>query len=379
MDGRIASKPLIEELEEYLLRHWLELPTSSRRPVRLSFLAQGTGVSKLVLFVFNDSVRLPSLVLKLPRHPAHAQRLLAETSTVSRVRAELPAELARSLPGPFRVAHLGGQPVIIEPYLQGQPVEALIPACRPLNPHMTHTLLCTAARWLVEAQNHAPSRAAPLDARTVYDHFVSPVQEARSYSRLSKAEDAYLSDLADLAQQDGVELPLFLYHGDFRAGNLLLADEHLSVLDWEFSRPLAPPLLDWFSFAFRLYCQSIGLADVDGPMSLYRAAFEHVFLTRNWFSERVAEHTLEICRALRVNPSAVPVLLGLFVVENINKFRGFLEERAGHDYVYLLQDEPQAGASFRDQLRRQAYVGLLDLLAERTLLAQGRHLPEHPR
>ncbi len=198
----------------------------------------------------------------------------------------------------------------------------------------------------------------------MYDHFVSPVREARRCSRLSRAEDAYLSELTDRAQEAGPELPLYLHHGDFRTGNLLLSDGILSVLDWEFSRALAPPLLDWFSFAFRLYCQSVGLADIDGSRPEYRAAFEHVFLSHNWLSDRVAAYTLECCHALHVGPAAVPLLLGLFVVENINKFREFLQERADHDYLYLLQDAMDSPTSFRNRLQRQAYVELLELLAE---------------
>ena len=47
------------------------------------------------------------------------------------------------------------------------------------------------------------------------------------------------------------------------------------------------------------------------------------------------------CRALHVNPWAVPVLLGLFVVENINKFRRLLEERAGHVLLSIPDDREE--------------------------------------
>jgi hypothetical protein len=361
----LAAKPLVEELEGYLLEHWTELPTANRPPGGLSFLAQGTGVSKVVLFVFDDKARVPRLVVKLPRHPRRAQRLLAETDTVNRLRAELPAELAHALPGPIRVAYVGGQPVTIEPALHGQPIDGLIPSGRALSPGITDMLLGSAVRWLVDIQRHAPNVAPPLDTHAVYDHFVLPIEEARSQSHLSHAEHDVLCELADLARQSAPQLPLYVYHGDFRAGNLLLVDGQLTALDWEFSRPLAPPLLDWFSFAFRLYCQSVGLPDIDGSAPAYRAAFERVFLAHNWFSERVAEHTLECCRSLGVDVSAVPLLLGQFVVENINKFRAFLEERACDDYLYLLRNVPEASSTFRNQIRRQAYVELVELVGKR--------------
>jgi hypothetical protein len=155
-------------------------------------------------------------------------------------------------------------------------------------------------------------------------------------------------------------LPLFLYHGDFRPGNVLLNDRRIAVLDWEFSRVLAPPLLDWFSFAFRLKCRAMDLPDIDGPLEGYRSAFREVFLEKTWYSELVAGYTRSYCRELGVDQQFVPLLLGLFMVTNINKFHAFLLDRVDRGYLYLLTN---GSSSFERRLRRQAYVSLIESLA----------------
>jgi Phosphotransferase enzyme family len=354
---------VVAGLEHCIQQDWDELAVCGPRPRGIEYFAQATGVTKMVVFLFLDGRARPTLVAKVARDPSQNERLRAETETIARVRAQLPDDLAATLPGPIYLTHLAHQTVTIEPFLPGHHMDALIPSARPLRPAVARDVLGRALRWLVGVQREVGRLATPLDNASRVELLVTPIHAARQCSDLTHAEAAYLNELEEGACRAASRLPLYLYHGDFRLGNILVGDGRLHVLDWDFSRPLAAPLLDWFSFAFRLYSRSLALPDIDGPLPLYRQAFQAVFLADNRFSRCLAESTLEYCDQLGVPRSLVSLLLGLFVVDNINKFFNFLDARAQTDHLYLLRGSPLAEASFRAQLRRQAYVWFLSDLA----------------
>jgi hypothetical protein len=254
--------------------------------------------------------------------------------------------------------------VVIEPVLAGQPMDSWIRPDRPLDRTTTNAHVALAHDWLVQIQREAPHRRGPLDADLIRRHFLEPLEAVRLRADLKAEEEGYVDQLAQAADSlEGAEIPLYLYHGDFRAGNILVNESHIAVLDWQFSRPLAPPLLDWFSFVFRFYSHAMALPDIDGRLETYRTAFHRVFFSHSWFSALVMDYTRAQCRALGVDEAFLSLLLGMFVVTNINKFHTFLTERAERGYLYLLRGAPTSDRSFREQLRRQAYVWLLGELA----------------
>jgi hypothetical protein len=209
-----------------------------------------------------------------------------------------------------------------------------------------------------------------LSAEALQRHCLDPLETLRHQTELTAEEDQYVSQLVERAQAlEGQRLPLLLYHGDFRAGNILVNRDRIAVLDWEFSCKQALPLLDWFSFVFRVYSRSMNLPDIDGSLATYRAVFRDVFFEHNWFSRLVVKYTQTYCKALAINQAHVPLLFDFFVVANINKFYTFLAARSSRSYMYLLRDAPSADKPYRQQLRRQAYAYLLgDLAANRDAL-----------
>jgi hypothetical protein len=112
----------------------------------------------------------------------------------------------------------------------------------------------------------------------------------------------------------------------------------------------------------------VQLPDIDGSLEKYRAAFHEVFFARNWFSELVADYTRAYCKALHVTDAYIPLLFSLFVVNNVNHFHSFLTQRARRGYLYLLRGAPSSGQSWKQQVRRQAYVWLLGDIAVRPTL-----------
>ena len=355
---------MLSRLEEYLLANWDQLPGGGARPGRLSFLGQATGVSKACFFAFADDEPSPRYIVKIPRSPFYNEGLMQEVRTIKRLRTTVSEDIRATLPGPMHVVRLSGHCVVVEPVIPGQPMDSLIRPDKPLDRSRTNVLMALAHGWLMQIQQEAPHRKGTLDAGMISEHILEPLSAASVSADLTTAEEDYIDYLRRIARTlEGQDMPLYLYHGDFRAGNILVDGGRVAVLDWEFSRPLAPPLLDWFSFVFRLYGRAKNLPDIDGSLEAYRSAFHQVFFARNWFSGMVTDYTRACCETLGVNMAFLPLLFGLFVVTNINKFHAFLTERAERGYLYLLRGAPTSNRPYQQQLRRQAYVWLLDDLA----------------
>ena len=351
---------MLLQLEKYLLSAWKHLPNAGPTPKYVSFLGQATGVSKACFFVFADDERSPRYIAKLPRSPVYNEELLREIVTIERLRATVPSKLQSTIPGPMHTVQLSGHWVVIEPVLPGRPMDSLLLSDGSLDPAATATQIALAHQWLIEMQREVPHRNGRMDATTIQQHFIRPVTTMQVNNDLTANEALYVERLVrDLRALEGHVLPLYLYHGDFRPGNILVERDRIAVLDWQFSRPLAPPLLDWFSFVFRLYSGSVRLPDMNGSLQEYRAVLHQVFFARNWFSELIAEYTKKYCEALRIDQGCLSILFGLFVVNNVNHFHRFLSDRATRGYLYLLGGAPTSCRSWKEQVRRQAYVWLL--------------------
>jgi hypothetical protein len=136
-------------------------------------------------------------------------------------------------------------------------------------------------------------------------------------------------------------------------------------LDWQFGQLRGLPLLDWFEFAFRYYCEAGGLEEITGDHDRYRAAFADVFLGAHPYTGLVRDETVRVAAALGVADRHLNLLLTLWLVDNTNKYLRFLGERAQRGYLFLMQTPPGGPhQGYRQQLRRQVYPCLLGQLAQ---------------
>ena len=353
-------------LENYVIAHWNQLPDPGPVPGRISLLGQATGVSKVCIFIFVDGETSPRYVVKVPRSPAYNEELMHEVTAVQDLREKVSQTLRATLPGPLHVAQVSDHWIVVEPVIPGRPMESLIKSDRPLDRGQIARLMDLAFEWLVSIQLEAMRFREPLDAYQIRQHFLDPMMAARTVSQLSVEEQNYLDRQSFVARElEGHRLPLNLYHGDFAPGNILLDGSRIAVLDWQFSRRFAPPLLDWFRFVFRVYGRAAGLPDIDGSLDEYRSAFDQVFFARNWYSGLVSDYTRTYCRIMGIDLEHISLLFCMFLVSSIVKYQAFLSKRAGRGYLYLLEGIPASDQSFRQRLRRQAYVWLLGELAAR--------------
>lgn len=275
----------------------------------------GSGRGQLVLFPFPRGDVEPSAVVKVrARRGAGPETedgpLRAEGRTLRDLRAQLPGEMAATLPRPLGWEASAGAERLMLSRLPGRPAYGEMQnRLRPGRCVGTH--FRAAGPWLArfhEATRHPERRFRP-----------GPEDRSR-VRRLTDAtgqgEPSWYRELCELLDDD--PLPLAAAHGDFWARNLLLAEPRAGpgpelpagVVDWEHFRAVAPPFEDLFHFAV-----SYG---ANYPWRRYRRlplpeAFRRTFCRENRLARAVREYVLGYGRRTGRSPRLLDRLFRLYV------------------------------------------------------------------
>ena len=372
---------LLPELLAYLQDQWTALFPGARRPRSLSYTLQGTGVGKLIVFVLAAGEARPRCILKIPRSRRENDSLAHEHWMISELRRRRGSAGDAELPAPLAAPVVQGWQVVVEKMLPGSLFSSVVPMGEHFTLPVARQHLRQVRQWLVTWQRAAHPETAPLTAGDIKALLVGPIQEVQRTTELRPHELIFLDQLGQRAEGlVGRRLPLGFVHGDLRPGNILCVGERLCVLDWQFAQMRALPLLDWFEFGYRYYCDAASLEEITGDHDAYRATFADVFLGAHPYAKLLAEETAAIAEQLDVPPDLLDLLLAMWLVDNSNKYLRFLSDRAEHGYLYLMQNPPGGPfRGFRQQLRRQVYPCLLGQLAQSRGLSRLTHTPDSVR
>jgi hypothetical protein len=270
-----------------------------------------------------------------------------------------------TLPEPVAAPIIQGWQVVVEQMLPGSLFSSMVPVGKRLKLQKAGQHLRAIRAWLVAAHKAVHPHSAPLGRDDVDELFAQPIARARRDMEWNEREKRHLDWAHDAARGlIGKRLPISFVHGDLRPGNILVWHGQIRVIDWQFGQMRALPMLDWFEFAYRYYCDAIGLAEITGDHDAYGTAFDNVFRGAHPYSPLLAEETATYMRSAGVPHEHLELLLTMWLVDNCNKYLHFLNDRAEHGYLFLMQNPPGgAQRSFRQQLRRQVYPSLLGQLA----------------
>ena len=335
------------------------------RPKELTFLVQGTGVTKLCFYIFPDNSSQPRWVARIARSPRDNKIIDHEYELIGFIREGGSSYVLETVPGPLLTTEITGHSVGIEPFHRGQSMDGLIAQNADHARRDVREYIDLAVEWLLRCQKDVPGNQGKLKLDQIETYLLGPIKHLRLQSDLTDVEEAYLDRLEQqINSLSNIPLPLAFTHGDFRPGNILLDDGDIHVLDWEFGARLAPPLLDIFHFLSRTYARYHGLEEIDGYLEDYLTAFEQLFFENGEWAHLAAEIVDNAADALGVDHQWIRPLFALFLVEEANKLRRFLSQRSEIGYPYLLRSrEYQIPKSYRDRLARQKYVWLLGHLA----------------
>lgn len=220
---------------------WTALGLDGSRPERLAPLVVGhrrptTGMATVLLFRTGD--RSPSVVAKLPRYGPTGEPLRREAVTLERVRGAiavgaLASAVRGAIPRPLGLHDVDGTEVLLQTGMPGAHLVAATASGR-LHPARFARRLDLILDWCLELQ------AASARQVTVDDALVAGKLEPLAAEGLAAMDaDPRVAALLDRCLETtaglrGTALPLVVCHGDYWAGNIMVAGGRVrGVIDWE--------------------------------------------------------------------------------------------------------------------------------------------------
>lgn len=332
-----APTPLIERVQELVRASWASFGMPGPVPRRLEPLVVGhrrpaTGIVTVLLFPSRG--RAP-IVAKLPRYGATDPALQREDRALSRaadaVTAPVRAEIPRSL-GIHRVEDVD---VLLQTGISGHHLVARV-ATGTLGRRRTEEHLDLVLAWCRRLQ------AASATDRLVDDDLIaSRLEPLAAAAVAAMGGDHQVAAFLDRSLEDarklrGTTLPMVVAHGDYWAGNILVARGRVSgVVDWERATvddlPIWDPVKAVGSMAYHLdRYRSVprrrrgglpgwgALGSWEGVATpRFATGFRSAFVQQEWLAE-VARDSLVRCFTRSQIPLGwLPVAVTFYLVRQI--------------------------------------------------------------
>jgi hypothetical protein len=239
--GPAVSRSLLDGVCALVQDSWVALGLDGPRPERLAPLVVGhrrptTGMVTVLLFRAGD--RFPSVVAKLPRYGLTGEPLRREAATLERLRGAivggaLVGAVRDAIPRPLGLHEVDGTQVLLQTGMPGVHLVAAT-AGRRLSPSKLARQLDLMLDWCLALQ------AASARRVTVDDTLLAQKLEPLAAECLATLDgDPGVSSVLDrsleaAAALRGTALPLVVCHGDYWAGNIMVAGNRVrGVIDWE--------------------------------------------------------------------------------------------------------------------------------------------------
>jgi hypothetical protein len=220
---------------------WTALGLEGSKPERLAPLVVGhrrptTGMVTVLLFRSGD--RSPSVVAKLPRYGQTGEPLRREAATLERVRRAIAAgalagAVREAVPLPLGLHEVDGTEVLLQTGMPGGHLVAAT-AGRRLHPAKLTRRLELMLDWCLQLQA-ASARRVIVDDALLARKLEPLAAECLAVMDADPAVAALLDrSLEAAASLRGTTLPLVVCHGDYWAGNIMVAGGRVcGVIDWE--------------------------------------------------------------------------------------------------------------------------------------------------
>lgn len=198
----------------------------------------------MVLYALCQGLSEPAFVLKIPYHPGSSGRLKRAFDHLTELAVRLEgSSLSGSVPRAIFFGEVQGYPVLVESFLPGRSLVSLagnrarLKRCSSVFAWLAQFGLCTLQRVPSEEirRRNLITPGFPVSELNL-------PESLREYA--ARTQDAML-------REDDV-LPLVFVHNDLIPRNVLLSENHIGLLDWEFSQRQGLPLLDGIDFAISM-------------------------------------------------------------------------------------------------------------------------------
>lgn len=203
--------------------------------------------AKIVLLLFRPGEDRPARVAKLPTTDAGSKRVEREAGQLGNLECRNLGPITSTIPRLIATVEHLGRPVLVTSALPGSPMLAEYHKWRhTARPATVAADFAAANRWLSALHQHTACGA--VDLASALDGVGAAI--SRRF-----AGDAATGEVADRiaalqSRLAGLSIAGSVVHGDFWAGNLLVAAGRIcGVIDWEESRPHGLQVCDIARFA----------------------------------------------------------------------------------------------------------------------------------
>lgn len=267
---------------------------------------------KMVLFIFEEGAREPSVVAKVSGTPKHRSTLKRQQETLRRVRERLAGSLSETLPLPLGEFGEGASTAFAETYTGG--TSMYVQMRRSWHPReQAEKHFRDALGWLIQFQTSTRSQEVRLHKGMVREHVEEPLRRYAGTCALPDNVRNVFVEAARLARELKDErLPLTGSHGDFWARNIMIGSDGLSVIDWDSYKDQSPAFHDLFHFAV-----SYGLSYPwqPGRWADPATAFRSAFLSNSWLSELTRRHFHNYSRVMGLSPAMLKIFFPVYLAE----------------------------------------------------------------
>ena len=239
----------------------------------------------IIVVIFSTKSDAPLFVAKVPRIPHEIDRLDKEANCLSRVQA-LRIDGFDSIPRLISYEDLGGNRILVETALSGQPMKPTIVRRNPT--------LCTESviSWLWDLQITCRYKVEN-DPDWFQRLMLQPMEILRAAFSASP-EDLNVLDmhLSLIQSVRNTHFPLVFEHGDLSSPNILIGqDSKIKVVDWELAEPNGLPVIDLIFFLTYIAFAKLSASD----NKTYLKAFDNAFFGNNaWASKYIRRFAQEL-------------------------------------------------------------------------------------
>src|SRR5262245_17478409 len=191
---------LLPELLNYVLDQWPAFFPGQRRPRSLSYILQGTGVGKLIIFVLAAGEARPRCVLKIARSRRENESLAHEHWMITELRRRRGSSGSAQLPEPLAALVVQGWQVVVEKMLPGSLFSSVVPMGERFGRSVARDHLRRVRDWLVAWQRAAYPEMTPLTANDIQTLLVEPIKTAQRTADLRPHELAFLDQVGQRAE-----------------------------------------------------------------------------------------------------------------------------------------------------------------------------------
>jgi SAM-dependent methyltransferase len=339
----VVPRSLLDGVCALVRDSWATFGLGGPRPERLSPLVVGhrrptTGMVTVLLFRTGD--RSPSVVAKLPRYGPTGEPLRREAANLERVRDAIavgePAGAVReAIPRPLGLHDVDGTEVLLQTGMPGVHLVAATTRGRP-HPARLARRLDLLLDWCLHLQAASARRVTVDDAL-----LTGKLEPLAAEGLAAMGGDPRVAALLDhsleaAAGLRGTALPLVVCHGDYWAGNVMVAGGMVrGVIDWERAALDELPLWDLVkaagSAAYHLdRYRSLprhgpgalpGWRDL-GPWAgigdpVFARSFRAAFVQRNWLADVIRDALTRAFGRGGIPLGWLPVALTFYLVRQV--------------------------------------------------------------